>query len=191
MDCIWEIYYHDAESHTTKASNQPIFLCVAGVADRCSWRCADGVKRLSADVVTYRDMARDSSLANEVQSNLLSMELNFKDYLFTHSEHDLDEYHKNLDLTDQHLEDALEQITLPAGLKNIHKIIDLRDVYVNSFERIITLIHQEDVLIETEVTGQGHELREQLTLIMKSSCDDLFLTEEIFFSGDESVSEIF
>jgi methyl-accepting chemotaxis protein len=131
-----------------------------------------GVKRLSTDVVTYRDMARDSSLANEIESNLLSMELNIKDYLITHNEHDLDKYHKNLGLMDQHLKDALENITLPARLKNIHRIIDLREDYVNSFERIITLIHQEDALIETEITAQGHELREHLTLIMKSAYED-------------------
>lgn len=131
-----------------------------------------GVKQLSDNVVTYRGLARDTNLANEVQSNLLSMRLNIKDYLISHSAHDLDQYNEYLNLMNGYLDEALVEIQKPERTKNVKKIIELRDDYVQSFEKVIVLINQQDTVIEPLINGVGQELREHLTLIMKSAFED-------------------
>lgn len=148
------------------------FFVILALLSIVAVSAVDGLRQLTADVVTYRGLARDTNLANEVQTNLSSMRLNVKDFLITHSDKDLDQYQEYLDLMNANLDTAVVEIQAPQRAENVSRIIELRDDYVGRFTQVVDLVKQEDSLVDDQLNTLGTLLRQRLTDIMRSAYDD-------------------
>ena len=76
-------------------------------------------------LTSYRDLARDTNLASRLQANMLMMRMNVKDFLMTHSDHDLQQYKEYLEKMEHFLSQAQEEIQNPKRAALVDEIAAL------------------------------------------------------------------
>lgn len=71
-----------------------------------SIKSSSGLSQTSNGFDSYREMARDTVLASQIQSNMLIIRMNVKDYLVSNSEEDIEQFNSYFSKTEKFIEIA-------------------------------------------------------------------------------------
>ncbi len=141
-------------------------LIVVGVT---GWHA---INRSSNGFVKYRELARDFNLASSLDTNLLKMRLNVKDFLIKDRPQDVKEYKQYWQKTEVLLGKALKEITSPERAKLIRDVNTLLKDYDKSFMDCVALQAKRNVKVKEEMDKKGPIMEKDLTTILVSARKD-------------------
>ncbi|MBF0572943.1 MAG: hypothetical protein HQK69_04195 [Desulfamplus sp.] len=117
----------------------------------------------------YREMARNSNLVSQLQSNMLMASMNAKDFIVTGNE----EYHKKYDQYYEKMEEFLKQahqdINDPERSKKVDNIDELRLKYNSAFHEIDELQQQGSEIINSTLLIKAPEAEKALNAVMSGA----------------------
>ena len=127
-----------------------------------------GINKTSDGFTEYRNMAKDTVLASQVQSNMLMARMNVKDYLISSSQKEIDEFNNYYDETKNFIEQAKNEIQHPTRAPIVEKLSVELTLYKNHFYDVINLMNQRNSIVNDNITINGKEIEESLTKMMLS-----------------------
>lgn len=140
-----------------------VILAVIGFTSYLALKTAsDGFK-------SYRELARDSNLAGILQSNMLMVRMNVKDFLLTGSDKDIEQYSQYFTEVDKLLVDAKREINKPERADMVKKLVEEIELYNNTFEIIKQYRVRRDELVLDQLNIVGPQMERQLTSVMLSA----------------------
>ncbi|RXK14653.1 chemotaxis protein [Halarcobacter mediterraneus] len=110
-------------------------------------------------------MARDNILASQIQSNMLMIRMNVKDYLNSSSKKDIEEYSHYYQKTLQLLKEAKKNIQKPTRVKFIQELDKKLIDYNKKFKEIIIYMKSENDYF-SKLATHGNNIEDSLTSIM-------------------------
>lgn len=114
----------------------------------------------------YRQMARDTNLASQVQGNMLMVRMSVKDFIIEGDAREIKKYDSYWDKTQQAMKNAAREIIDPSRAKVLSYIHQLLDEYDQSFRKITQLMAQRNSLINNVLNKTGPEIEGELTSIL-------------------------
>lgn len=117
----------------------------------------------------YRELARDSNLASTLQSNMLMVRMNVKDFLLTGSDKDINEYNQYFNKVEILLSKAKSEINKPERAQMIALLIQEIDQYNTAFEAIKAYRVQRNELVLNRLNIIGPKMENKLTQIMQNA----------------------
>ncbi|MDG4811438.1 methyl-accepting chemotaxis protein [Hydrogenovibrio sp. 3SP14C1] len=139
---------------------------------------ADGFK-------DYRGMARDSVLAGEVQSNMLMVRMNVKDYLVNPVEKEVNEFNGYFDKTAELIQAAQKEIKNPERAKLVDQLEEGLTTYHAKFESVQNLMSQRNDIVFNNLNKNGKIMEHLLTSVQRSAYQDQDF--EAAFKASESL----
>ncbi|WP_404391053.1 methyl-accepting chemotaxis protein [Pseudoalteromonas phenolica] len=118
---------------------------------------------------SYRELARDSNLASTLQSNMLMVRMNVKDFLLTGSNQDIQEYGQYFNEVERLLNTAKDEINKPERARIVTQLIEEIQQYNASFEIIKSYRVQRDDLVFNQLDVIGPQLERSLTQVMQDA----------------------
>ncbi|RXK05111.1 HAMP domain-containing protein, partial [Halarcobacter ebronensis] len=128
-----------------------------------------GLNKATDGFSTYRELAKDSLLANTVQGNMLMMRMQGATYLRTQSKDSIDEFDKYYKLTTEFLEVAKKEIKNSKRAEMVTKIDNQLQTYNSDFYKIIALINERNNIVNNNLNINGKKIEEVLTLVTKKA----------------------
>ncbi|RXJ66194.1 hypothetical protein CRV08_13540, partial [Halarcobacter ebronensis] len=125
-----------------------------------------GISESSDGFSNYRAMAKDSLLASGVQSNMLMLRMNVKDFLNTSSDVDIKEFNDYYKKTSELIKVALKEIENPKRAPLVKQIDENLIKYKEDFEKLIKLTRSQDKLVLSVLTSTGKKIEVLLNSIM-------------------------
>jgi methyl-accepting chemotaxis protein len=153
-----------------------VLLVVAGIV------AYNGLTTASDGFAAYREMARDNNLAGLLESDMLMVRMNVKDFIITGSEKDLHEYHGHLKDMHQYLEEAKKEIQNPERAKKIAFVDREVKEYQEPFAKVVELEKKRDHFVNDILNVDGPIMEKNLTAIMTSADRDQDI-EAVFHAG--------
>ncbi|WP_371195553.1 methyl-accepting chemotaxis protein [Glaciecola sp. SC05] len=111
----------------------------------------------------YTELATDTNLAGNLQSNMLLTRLHATAYINQDTPETLALYQERLDNTLRLLDEASQQITSPKRSAKIAEANNLINDYLESFDQVVSLIAQRHELIDGQFIPTGRAMRVALT----------------------------
>ncbi|MGB0370644.1 MAG: methyl-accepting chemotaxis protein [Opitutales bacterium] len=124
----------------------------------------------------YREMARDSNLSSRVQSNMLMVRMNAKDFLITSSDKDKAEFDDFFAKTKEYLNQAKQDINKPERAAKVQDAARHLQEYREGFEKVTAFMDQRNKLVENGLNAIGPKVRKELSEIMDSAYQDQDIT---------------
>ena len=137
-----------------------------------SIKSISGVSQTSKGFDNYREMARDTVLASQIQSNMLMIRMNVKDYLVSNAQEDIEQFNSYFLKTEEFIETAKKEILDPSRAKLIVELDKELVIYKDSFKQVIDLVNQRNVIVENVLNKNGKEIEQLLTSVMRSTKKD-------------------
>jgi len=131
-----------------------------------------GIKTASSGFSEYRNLARDSNLSGQLQSNMLMARMNVKDYLITHNEKDIEQYNTYLNTMHDLLEQAKVEIQKPERAQLVQEVENQIVNYENAFKQTVNLINTRNEIVSTQLDPNGQQMRKAMTDIILSAYQD-------------------
>ena len=128
-----------------------------------------GLQSARENFDAYRHLARDTNLAGQLQTKMLMVRMNVKDFLITHSETDIQEYEQYVQIMLDLLQEAQEQIEDPERAKNIQVISESVGDYQQAFRQVLQLREKRDDLVYNTLDPTGLDMQKALTEITETS----------------------
>jgi len=141
-------------------------LVVVGFA---AW---NALQNSSHGFTAYREMARDNNLAGFLESDMLMVRMNVKNFLITGSEKDQREYAEYAEKLRGYLEEAKKEIQNPERQKRIQVVDNDINTYDAGFKRVIAIRKERDLKEKDILNVKGPEMEKALTLILQSASQD-------------------
>lgn len=118
---------------------------------------------------SYREMARDSNLAGQLQANVLMMRMSMKEFIISGDYRALQQYDKYYRRMNRFLLEAQQEIQDPERAAIIDSVsADLKD-YVLAFDKIVALREQRNDAVFRVLDVKGPYMESTLTAIMTSA----------------------
>ena len=118
---------------------------------------------------SYRELARDSNLASTLQSNMLMVRMNVKDFLLTGSDKDIRQYTQYFDEVDRLMSEAKNEINKPERTQMDSQLIQELEQYNATFNVIKAYRVRRDELVLNQLNIIGPQMERELTQIMQSA----------------------
>ena len=131
-----------------------------------------GLNTASHGFTQYRGMARDTNLTGVLQTEMLMVRMNVKDFLITNSKKDLQQYQKSLASMNEKLSEAKKEIQNPERAKKVAFIDKSLNEYEKGFDGVVETINARNSMITKKLDPNGLAMRTALTEIMKSAYQD-------------------
>ncbi len=136
----------------------------------------NGIRKSNDDFSSYREMAKDAFLASRVQTNMLMVRMNVKDYLNTASQKDIKEFEDYYKKTTGSMNKALKEIQKPSRASMVKVMAKDLKVYKNSFYDVVKYMKERNDIVNNNLDVNGKKIEKLLTSVMQSARKD----------GDES-----
>lgn len=146
-----------------------LVLSLLAVVSIVSWR---GIDHMLDGFITYRGLARDTNLSNQLQADMLMMRMNLKDFIITGSEKDVEQYNHYLDKMHGFLKEAKKEIVAPERATRINFIAKEVNEYQAGFEKILAFKHHRNKMVHDVLNVVGSQNEKDLTRIMTSAEQD-------------------
>lgn len=117
----------------------------------------------------YREMARDTNLAGQLQANMLMMRMSMKEFIIGGDYRALQKYDKYYRRMTRFLEEAQREIQDPERAQIIDVVAADLEEYVAAFDEIITLREQRNEAVFRVLDVKGPYMESTLTAIMSSA----------------------
>ncbi|ESP92197.1 MULTISPECIES: methyl-accepting chemotaxis protein [Pseudoalteromonas] len=129
------------------------------------------LKMASDGFKDYRELARDSNLAGILQSNMLMVRMNVKDFLLTGSDKDIQQYDEYFTQVESLLDDATREINKPERAQMVRELIAKIAVYNETFDLIKSYRVQRNDLVLNKLNVIGPQMERELTKLMFSASE--------------------
>lgn len=120
----------------------------------------------------YRTLARYSNLAGQVQSDMLMVQMNAKDYMISGQQKNQEELSHYLKEAEEVISTVLREVTEPRLLADFEKIGKDLKAYEDAFSQVVALKNKRDQLVGDILEVKGLEIEKTLTEILMSAKDD-------------------
>ncbi|WP_425642546.1 HAMP domain-containing methyl-accepting chemotaxis protein [Marinomonas gallaica] len=130
-----------------------------------------GISSSSKDFDHYRQLARSTKAANEVQGNLLMMRMHVKDYLITSELSDQQGFASYLEETRKDLLRAKEAIAEPVFVQILDRQMATLNQYSQGFDKVVKDTSTFDQVLDNVLSVKGAELEKLLTKLLQSERD--------------------
>ncbi|WP_110456154.1 methyl-accepting chemotaxis protein [Shewanella algidipiscicola] len=120
-------------------------------------------------ISSYQDLSQDTNIVSDLQTTMLMVRMNVKDYLITHSQKDLTEYQEYLDKLSQLLVTAKAEIQEPQRANYIANIDAELQTYQHTFTEVVNLISKRDQILAKEILPPGETMRLMIEQIIESA----------------------
>lgn len=141
------------------------FACVTALTVTVAISGWHGIGRSSSGFTSYRELARDSNLCGILQSNMLMVRMNVKDFLITSSQKDVDEYRAYFDKATTSLSAAQSEIQDPERAKKVDLIEGLLAEYEAGFQSVVQTQLRRNEILQGNLNVNGPEIERSLTKI--------------------------
>lgn len=131
-----------------------------------------GIDKAAKGFSSYREMAKDTVLASNVQSNMLMVRMNVKDYIHTMNEKDIEEFEFYYDKTKQHINNALKDIENTDRKPLVEKLYKNLEEYRKNFFMVVDYMEQRNKIVYGNLDVNGKEIENLLTKVMNSAQRD-------------------
>ncbi|KZN30520.1 hypothetical protein N480_06065 [Pseudoalteromonas luteoviolacea S2607] len=129
------------------------------------------LKTASDGFKDYRELARDSNLAGILQSNMLMVRMNVKDFLLTGSDKDIQQYSQYFTQVEKLLDDAKREINKPERAAMIVELNKEITQYNQTFEVIKAYRVQRDEIVNGQLNVLGPQMERELTKLMYNASE--------------------
>lgn len=127
------------------------------------------IKKVANGFTQYREMTQNTVLAGQVQSNMLIVSINVKDYLSKPSEEESEKFTQNMNKVIKSLEQAKVEIKEPTRALLVKELEKNANIYKNNFFLIGSMNQERNDIIEQNLEQNAHRVEQYLTNIV----DDL------------------
>jgi methyl-accepting chemotaxis protein len=127
------------------------------------------ITKVSNGFTQYREMAKNTVLAGQVQSNMLIVSMNVKDYLANPTEDESDKFTQNLNKVTKSLELAKVEIQETKRAILVKELEKNATIYKNNFFLIGSMNQERNDIIEQNLEQNADRIEQYLTNIV----DDL------------------
>ncbi|MFK7788024.1 MAG: HAMP domain-containing protein, partial [Phycisphaeraceae bacterium] len=123
-------------------------------------------------IVTISNLSNDAAIINGLQSDILMVRMNVKDFLITNSNHDLKQY------SDYFAEAAEKKDYAGKSLENsplygdLKQVDDMMQGYKAKFEEVVTTISERNGIVTSQLNPTGARLSSLLEAITKTAAAD-------------------
>jgi methyl-accepting chemotaxis protein len=121
------------------------------------------VEHLSDSFDQYANMAADSILVTDIDSEMGDLRLGVNRYIRSNEEADLEQANKAYEKIRHGIDVAHKEIHNPARVKLLNEVDAHSIAYHKGFEQIVALIHRRNALVNDQLNVIGPKLREELT----------------------------
>ncbi|SJN54153.1 Methyl-accepting chemotaxis protein McpS [Vibrio ruber DSM 16370] len=126
------------------------------------------LQSVSDGVNKYRDLARESNLSSRLQTNMLMVRMNVKDFLRTRNTEDIATYQDYLAKMQSFLNEAKQSVH-SADRENLIDQVSLSiNTYDKAFKQVIELIRQRNAL-EAQLGIYGETMRKSIAEIINNA----------------------
>ncbi|GIU49913.1 methyl-accepting chemotaxis protein [Shewanella algidipiscicola] len=120
-------------------------------------------------ISSYQDLSQDTNIVSDLQTTMLMVRMNVKDYLITHSQKDLTEYQEYLDKLSQLLVTAKTEIQEPQRANYIANIDTELQTYQHTFTEVVNLISKRDQILAKEILQPSETMLQTIDDIIQSA----------------------
>lgn len=120
-------------------------------------------------ISSYQDLSQDTNIVSDLQTTMLMVRMNVKDYLITHSQKDLTEYQEYLDKLSQLLVTAKTEIQEPQRANYIANIDAELQTYQHTFTEVVNLISKRDQILAKEILQPSETMLQTIDDIIQSA----------------------
>ncbi|WP_019894574.1 methyl-accepting chemotaxis protein [Hydrogenovibrio halophilus] len=120
----------------------------------------------------YRAIAKDSLLVSNVQSDMLMVRMNVKDYLNNPVQKEVDEYTDYFNRTNELLTEAQTQIQNPQRAEWVDRMDNTLDKYHEAFGQVQAYMAQRNDIVHNTLNVDGPEMEQLLTKIKRTAYRD-------------------
>ncbi|MDT8445418.1 MAG: methyl-accepting chemotaxis protein [bacterium] len=131
-----------------------------------------GLKSVYEGFVEYRGLARTSNLAGSLESNMLMVRMNVKDFLITGSQKDVEQFESYDQKMNDYLSQAREHIKDPKQSAFISQITQSVTSYEHNFREVVKFRAERDKLVLDTLNPVGLKMRQNLSSIMDGANRD-------------------
>ncbi|SIO95272.1 HAMP domain-containing methyl-accepting chemotaxis protein [Vibrio spartinae] len=126
------------------------------------------LQSVSDGISKYRDLARETNLSGRLQTNMLMVRMNVKDFLITRDTDDITSYQKYLAKMKGFLNEAKQSVHSPERKDLIEQVDQSINTYNTTFNQVVELVRQRNAL-EKQLGIYGQEMRESIAQIIQSA----------------------
>ena len=155
--------------HTLKAKLIFAFTLILLILAAIGFTAYLALKSADDGFKSYRELARDSNLASTLQSNMLMVRMNVKDFLLTGSDKDIRQYTQYFDEVDRLMSEAKKEINKPERAQMVSQLIQELEQYNATFNVIKAYRVRRDELVLNQLNIIGPQMERELTQIMQSA----------------------
>ncbi|MBU2319707.1 MAG: methyl-accepting chemotaxis protein [Gammaproteobacteria bacterium] len=120
----------------------------------------------------YRSLARATNAVGRVQANMLMARIKVKDFIFTGSTKDKEEFDTYLDDTQQYRAEALLDMKNAEDVDVLKGLDSTLKTYTNAFEKVVDFKKQRNELFNNILSAVGPFIEKNLTQILVSAKND-------------------
>lgn len=131
-----------------------------------------GIRSASTSFREYRELARDSNLCSQLQSNVLMVRMNLKDFVINPSEKEIREYNEYLAKATELLATAQEEISQSERAADVDQI----EAHLTDYQAAFNEARDAQAELGATLTGTldivGPDAERRLTRVMQSARDE-------------------
>ncbi|MDW6092599.1 HAMP domain-containing methyl-accepting chemotaxis protein [Vibrio rhizosphaerae] len=126
------------------------------------------LQSVSDGINQYRGLARETNLSSRLQTNMLMVRMNVKDFLITRNTEDITTYQNYLAKMRNYLNEAKQLIQSPERKDLIDQVGSAIDTYDNAFKQVVELVRKRNHL-EEKLSTYGEEMRKTVAQILNAA----------------------
>ncbi|KYN89356.1 hypothetical protein ATY37_13550 [Vibrio cidicii] len=146
-----------------------------------------GQSKAASGFDSYRELARDSNLASQVEIHMLLTRVYAKDYIINQNQDSLRLYRDYFSQLMELVKRADGSIQKPERAENIKLILSSITQYDETFSQITKLMEQRDAIMKQQLEPQGSIMVKSMASIMDSAHQDSD-PEATFFASETQES---
>ena len=131
-----------------------------------------GIGKSTDGFTKYREMAKDSVLAGRVQSNMLMVRMNVKDFLKTPIQKEIDEFESYYKKTTGFINTALIEIKKPSRAPMVKEIANKLKIYHTNFYKVVDFYKKRNKIVNENLDMNGKKIEQLLSSVMFSAKKD-------------------
>ncbi|WMO15073.1 methyl-accepting chemotaxis protein [Pseudoalteromonas piscicida] len=117
--------------------------------------------------VEYRNLARGSNIASELETGLLATRINVLNFLKGQSKEELNQFEKRIVTLKSQLDEASQSLTTAQSLRLIESSQNALATYESTFRKILTLYDRRNEIVLGTLDKAGPEMRKKVTRLIE------------------------
>ncbi|SBS61360.1 HAMP domain-containing methyl-accepting chemotaxis protein [Vibrio atlanticus] len=130
------------------------------------------IKNVDDEIVKYRTQTRQTNQFSKLQSNMLMLQINVKDFLITENDKNLKQYYFFIKKLNSIIMEADQEIDFSGRTNLVEKVDTAMRNYEIAFERVVSLLEQKDTIHNSILVPSGENMSRLIGDIIQSSYDD-------------------